>query len=149
MGEIYEYDWYILAVIVLATPLLIALFTSPSEEALVSASAPAEPKPQVAIGTFRIIPSGGKIAVERFKYACYDDYGEDKPRWCTEYLINSMSRTKYAEFDTEREAEVYIEGVLFRESEQKREEMNRVARVEAFAKAHPVREVPPYKYLTV
>lgn len=106
-------------------------------------------EPSTPIGTFRLVPYKEKIVVERFQYTSGFHDARGRARWCTQYKYGMRYRQEeLVQFDTEREAEEYVKSVLDAEAKVKRDREEKAEREKVFAEAHPVREIPPYKYLS-
>lgn len=149
---------YIIALVILGVILVIGVCLKPQAPnvEVVNEEKPPE-KVKTEIGTFRIVPCDFKIYVERYLQisSYYDgpyrgwvsvDRGwvsvdKDGLRHDSRY-----SRTLVATFDTEEEAEVFIAQVLEKEAVVKREAEEKKRVVAEFAAAHPIREIPPFKF---
>lgn len=114
-------------------------------------------KPEAEIGTFRIIPNTKDltIRVQRYLKRYYDDHNLTHPCWRDidehgfQYHHSLYSHT-IPEFKTktEKEAEEFIKKILDREEISRKKAEEDEIRRKTFEEEHPIRTIPPYKYLS-
>lgn len=112
--------------------------------------------PEAEEGTFRITTVGMKIVVQRYKRitglgAFLSAKGDPTHHWETQYddigILAGRTRV-YWEFDHEIDAENKIMSALAEEKRKIQTRVEELKRREEFARAHPTREIPPYKYVS-
>lgn len=124
--------WTIIILLILGVLWFVPIYPKESK------SLPLPPQSQSSnpqVGSFRIAPTAGfKIEVQQYREDFYDGH----------YMY--WDGVQGGIFDTEEEAEAFIRETLRRLDDEKRAKEEHERQWEDFKKAHPSREVPPYRY---